>query len=197
MFKHNLKAKYEPNGGRYLQIMSGKDLYDQTIVVSNKENDTFNRTDAFLMSFLNTFIDYPLGKMRTTDTKWKHWNTTPLRLWQTQLNFAVFWPLSACGVSSEHSNYKKHPMVRLLYQFYMYYHLRRVLKGRQVPLHYESRFNATDNSYSGDGVIQVVRGLWSSSRPHDVPKREALWDDPPARRLVGLHRPQLYDALDH
>ena len=34
MFKYNLKANYQPNGGRYLQILSGKDLYKQTIVVS-------------------------------------------------------------------------------------------------------------------------------------------------------------------
>ena len=39
MFRYNPRAKYEPNGGRYLQILSGKDLYKQTIVVSSK--DTF------------------------------------------------------------------------------------------------------------------------------------------------------------
>ena len=34
MFRYNLKATYQPNGGRYLRILSGKDLYKQTIVVS-------------------------------------------------------------------------------------------------------------------------------------------------------------------
>ena len=34
MFRYNPKANYQPNGGRYLQILSGKDLYKQTIVVS-------------------------------------------------------------------------------------------------------------------------------------------------------------------
>ena len=37
MFRHNPKANYQPNGGRYLQILSGKDLYKQTIVVSAME----------------------------------------------------------------------------------------------------------------------------------------------------------------
>ena len=34
MFRYNPKANYQPNGGRYLQILSGKDLYKQTIAVS-------------------------------------------------------------------------------------------------------------------------------------------------------------------
>ena len=34
MSRYNPKANYQPNGGRYLQILSGKDLYKQTIVVS-------------------------------------------------------------------------------------------------------------------------------------------------------------------
>ena len=42
MFRYNPKAKYQPNGGRYLQILSGKDLYKQTIVVSaGGHDDTF------------------------------------------------------------------------------------------------------------------------------------------------------------
>ena len=56
MFRYNPKANYQPNGGRYLQILSGKDLYKQTIVMSAMENDTFPAR------FLNIFVDYPLGK---------------------------------------------------------------------------------------------------------------------------------------
>ena len=37
---------------------------------------------------------------------------------ETQLNFAVFCASSACGVSSERLNYKKHSMVRPLYRFH-------------------------------------------------------------------------------
>ena len=29
MFRYNPKANYQPNRGRYLQILSGKDLYKQ------------------------------------------------------------------------------------------------------------------------------------------------------------------------
>ena len=61
MFRYNPKANYQPNGGRYLQILSGKDLYKQTIVVSAETHDTFPAR------FLNIFVDYPLGQMRVGD----------------------------------------------------------------------------------------------------------------------------------
>ena len=58
MFRYNPKANYQPNGGRYLEILSGKDLYKQAIVVSaGTHNDTFPAR------FLNIFVDYPLGQM--------------------------------------------------------------------------------------------------------------------------------------
>ena len=140
MFRYNSKANYQPNGGRYLQILSGKDLYKQTIVISSK--------DTFPARFLNIFVDYPLGQMRVDDKLWMHRNRFPMRLWQSQLNFAVWCASSACGVSSAHLNYAKHPMIRAVYQFHVYYHVRRVLKRLQVPLPHESSFNASDNPYT-------------------------------------------------
>ena len=108
MFRYNQNANYQPIGGRYLQILSGKDLYKQTIVV--RTGDT---RDTFPARFLNIFVDYPLEEMKVGDKLWTNWNKAPMRLWQTQLNFAVFCASSACGVSSAHLNYAKHPMVRL------------------------------------------------------------------------------------
>ena len=83
MFRYNPKANYQPNGGRYLQILSGKDLYKQTIVISATTHDTFPAR------FLNIFVDYLLGQMRVEDKLWMNWNKASMHLWQTQLNFAV------------------------------------------------------------------------------------------------------------
>ena len=94
MFRYNPNANYQPNGGRYLQILSRKDLYKQTLVVIAR--------GTFLARFPNIFVDNPLGEMKVGDKFWTNWNKAPLRLWQTQLNFAVFCASSACGVSSEH-----------------------------------------------------------------------------------------------
>ena len=59
-------------------------LYKQTIVVSAVTHDTFPAR------FLNIFVDYPLGQMRVGDKLGTNWNKAPLKLWQPQLNFAVF-----------------------------------------------------------------------------------------------------------
>ena len=62
MFRYNPNDNHQPNGGQYLQILSGKDLYKQMIVVSG--NDTFP------MSFPNIFANYPLGSMKIGDKSW-------------------------------------------------------------------------------------------------------------------------------
>ena len=70
MFRYNPAANYQSNGGRYLQILSGKDLYKQTIVVSER--------DTFPARFPNIFVDYPLGQMRVGDRTWMNWNEYPM-----------------------------------------------------------------------------------------------------------------------
>ena len=72
MFRYNPKANYQPNGGLYLHILSGKDLYKQMIVVSARAHDTFP------VSFLNIFVDYPLGQMHVGDKLLMHWNEHPM-----------------------------------------------------------------------------------------------------------------------
>ena len=116
MFRYNPAANYQPNGGWYLQILSGKDLYKQTIVVSSK--------NTFPVRFPNIFVDYSLGQIHVGDKLWMHWNKAPMRLWQTQLNFGVWCTSSACGVSSVHLNHTKHPVIRAVYRFLVYYHVR-------------------------------------------------------------------------
>ena len=138
MFRYNPKANYQPNGGRYLQILSGKDLYKQTIVVSAGTHDGVPQAQmvlTFPVRFLNIFVDYPLGQMHVGDKLWTNWNKAPMCLWQTQLNFAVFCASSACKVSSAHLNYKKHPMIRSVYHFHVYYHVRRILKNYRLHCH--------------------------------------------------------------
>ena len=101
MFRYYPAANYQRNGGPYLQVLSGKDPYKQQIVVSAR--------DTFPARFPNIFVDYLLGSMKVGDKLWTNWNKAPLKLWQTQLNFAVWCTSSACQVSSAHLNYKKTP----------------------------------------------------------------------------------------
>ena len=86
--------------------------------------------------------------MRVGDKLWMNWYKAPMRLWQTQLNFAVWRTSCACGVSSAHLNYTKHPMIRSVYCFHVYYHVRQVLKRLQLSLPHETGFNGADNPYT-------------------------------------------------
>ena len=157
MFRNNPAAIYQPNGGHYLQILSGKDLYKQTIVVR----------------FPNIFVDYPLGQMRVGDKLWTNWNKAPLQLWQTQLNFAVWCASSACGVSSAHLNYKKHPMIRSVYHFHMYYHVRRVLKDYR--LHCLTRPVAADNPYTESEFFKICEDYRVPNDPMKYMAEKFYW----------------------
>ena len=105
--------------------------------------------------------------MRVGDKLWTNWNKAPLKLWKTQLNFAMWCASSACGVSSEHLNYAKHPMVRSLYRFHVYYHVRKILKRLQVPLPHEAGFKAPDNPYTNEELFKICEDY---EVPHDLMK---------------------------
>ena len=167
MFRYNPAANNQPNGGRYLQILSGKDLYKQTIVVTSK--------DTFPARFPNIFVDYPLGQMNVGNKLWTHWNKAPMRLWQMQLNFVVWCTSSACGVSSAHLNYAKHPIIRAIYHFHVYYHVRRVLKRLQAPLPHASSFNISDNLYTSSEFLKICEDYGVPNDPMKYRDEKFYW----------------------
>ena len=151
IYKYNPDASYKPNGGTYLQIMSAKDLYIQNITVSEHDN----HSDSFQVKFPNVFTNYMNGGMRAEDKKYIDWKNYEFTLWQTQLNCAVFCASSACGLSVEHMNAKK-PMIRSLYRFHVYYHIRRILKILQIPLPpSDNTFHKYDNPYSREMFMKI------------------------------------------
>ena len=150
IYKYNSSANYRPNGGRYLQLITAKDLYIQNITVA--ENG--GHSDSFQVKFPNIFTNYPLGAVRVEDQKFKDWDHYKFTIWQSQLNFAVFCASSACGVSVEHLNAKE-PMIRSIYRFHVYYHIRRILKIPEIPLPYENSFNQYSNPYNHEKFIGI------------------------------------------
>ena len=92
--------------------------------------------------------------MRVEDKRFKDWDHYKLTLWQSQLNFTAFCASSACGVSVEHMNAKK-PMIRSIYRFHVYYHIRRILKILEIPLPYENSFNQYNNPYNHENLIGI------------------------------------------
>ena len=189
MFRYNPAANYQPNGGRYLQILSGKNLYKQTVVVSAETHDGVPLT--LPARFPNIFVDYPLGQMRVGDKLWTNWNKAPMRLWQTQLNYAVFCASSACGVSLAHLNYTKHPMIRSVYRFHVYYHVRRILKKLQVPLPHETSFNAADNPYTESEFFKICEDYRVPNDPMKYRDEKFYWT-----YQRGVHWPDDYIGPD-
>ena len=169
MFRYNPAANYQPSGGRYIQILSGKDLYKQTIVVSAGTYDTFPAR------FRNIFVDYPLGQMCVGDKLWTNWSKATMRLWQTQLNFALWCASSASGVSSAHLNYKAHPMITLVYHFHVYYHVRRVLKRLQVSLSHKTSFDAADNPYTESEFFKICEDYRVPNDPMKYRDEKFYW----------------------
>ena len=151
IYKYNSDASYKPNGGTYLQLITAKDLYIQNVTVAEHDG---GHSDSFQVKFPNFFTNYPLGAVRVEDQKFKDWDHYKFTIWQSQLNFAVFCASSACGVSVEHLNAKE-PMIRSIYRFHVYYHIRRILKILEIPLPYENSFNQYNNPYNHEKFIGI------------------------------------------
>ena len=150
IYKYNSDASYKPNGGTYLQIMTAKDLYIQNITVAEYNS----HSNSFQVMFSNVFTNYQLGAVRVEDQRFKDWDNYKFTLWQSQLNFAVFCASSACGVSVEHLNANR-PMLRSIYRFHVYYHIRRILKILEIRLPYENSFNQYNNPYNHEMFIDI------------------------------------------
>ena len=151
IYKYNSDASYKPNEGTYLQLITAKDLYIQNVTVAEHDG---GHSDSFQVKFPNVFTNYPLGAVRIEDQKFKDWDHYKFTIWQSQLNFVVFCASSACGVSVEHLNAKE-PMIRSIYRFHVYYHIRRILKILEIPLPYENSFNQYNNPYNHEKFIGI------------------------------------------
>ena len=125
-------------------------MYIQNITVAEYDG----HSDSFQVKFPNVFTNYPLGEVRVEDQKFKDWDHYKFTLWQSQLNFMVFCASSACSVSVEHLNAKE-PIIRSIYRFHVYYHIRRILKILEIPLPYENSFNQYNNLYNHEKFIGI------------------------------------------
>ena len=163
IYRYNPDANYKPNGGTYLQqLITAKDLYIQNITVVEHDG----HSDSFQVKFPNIFTHYPNDAVRVEDQRFKDWNHYKFNLWQSQLNFTVFCASSACGVSVEHLNVKE-PMIRSVYRFHVYYHIRRILNRLEIPLPYENSFNKYNNRYNHEKFKKICIEYGVSDKNED------------------------------
>ena len=66
IYKYNPDATYMPNQGKYLHLITAKDLYIQNITVSEH--------DSFQVKFPDVFTNYALGAVRVEDQRFIDWD---------------------------------------------------------------------------------------------------------------------------
>ena len=66
-------------------------------------------------------------------------------------------------------------MIRAVYHFHVYYHVRRVLKRLQVPLPHECSFNAADNPYTSSEFLKICEDYRVPNDPMRCRDEKFYW----------------------
>ena len=82
-------------------------------------------------------------------------------------------------------------MIRSVYRFHVYYHVRRVLKRLQVPLPHETGFNAADNPYTESEFFKICEDYGVPNDPMRYRDEKFYWS-----YQRGVHWPDDYLGPD-
>ena len=82
-------------------------------------------------------------------------------------------------------------MIRLVYRFHVYYHIRQVLKRLQVPLPQETGFNAADNPYTDSEFLKICEDYRVPNDPMKYRDEKLYWT-----YQHGVHWPNDYIGPD-
>ena len=66
-------------------------------------------------------------------------------------------------------------MIRSVYRFHIYYHVRRVLKRLQVPLPHETSFNTADNPYTKSELLKICEDYSVPNDPMRYRDEKFYW----------------------
>ena len=162
IYELNEKAFYAPSGN-HKEVITGRDLSELDIVVqdNNKMSAGFSiKLEGSLFS-ASVYRYMSHGDFYQTKGGFQSAKSAynmqhdPLKLWDTQLNFAVHSATSALGVSVKHLNAEE-PLVRALYRFHVYYHVRRILKRILASLPDEENFDKYNNNCSKEQAFIIA-----------------------------------------
>ena len=182
-YQLNEKAFYAANGN-HKEAITGRDLSELNIVVQddNKKSSAFsiNLEGSLFSASVYRYLSH--GDFYQTKGGFQSARSAynmqhfPLRLWDTQLNFAVHCATSALGISVDHLNAPK-PLVRALYRFHAYYHIRRILKHILAPLPNEENFDKFNNNCSKEQAFIIADEYGASRNFHIYAGRYYYWKD--------------------
>ena len=159
-YEYNAKAHYAPYG-KHEGLITGEDLTQLKIVVrdDNEKSESFSIKvpdsifDLGVYKYLKHGDFYDGGGYQTARSAY-NFQHNPMALWEVQLNFATHCATSGLGVSTEHLNTKQ-SLVKALYRFHAYYHIRRILKRMLTPLPGEEGFDKYNNAF----LLEQVRRI--------------------------------------
>lgn len=83
--------------------------------------------------------------------------------WAIQLNFAVHCSTHAIGVSLAHLNAKE-PLLKALYRFHVYYHVRRILERMKCILPKDRGWDPYRNSYDINSIDTISREYGATTK---------------------------------
>ncbi len=182
-YELNEKAHYAPNGN-HKEVITRRDLSELNIIVQddNKNSSGFHiKLEGSLFSasvyrYINHGDFYQTSAGFQSAKSAYNMQHDPLKLWDTQLNFAIHCATSALGVSVEHLNTKE-PLVRALYRFHVYYHVRRILKRILAPLPNEENFNKYNNNCSKEQAFIIADEYGTSKNFYVYRGHYYYWKD--------------------
>ena len=182
-YELNEKAHYAPSGN-HKELIKGRDLSELDIVIQddNKMSSGFtiklegSLFDASIYRYYNHGDFYQTKAGFQSARSAYNMQHDPLHLWDTQLNFAVHCATSALGISVEHINAKE-PLVRALYRFHTYYHIRRILKRILAPLPNEENFDKYNNNCSKEQAFIIADEYGTSRNFYVYRGRYYYWKD--------------------
>ena len=111
MYRLNSKEHYAPYG-KHKELMTGKDFSELEIIVqdNNAKSAGFTLKVPDAIFDLNVYKYYKVGdRFEASEGLFYsraqvNFGKDPMKLWETQLNFAVQCATSAIGISTEHLN---------------------------------------------------------------------------------------------
>ena len=180
-YSYNAKAHYAPHG-KHEELITTEDLTQLEIVVK----DDNEKSESFSIGVPDSVFDLKIYKYRQdgdfydgggfqTAKSAYNFQRNPMALWEVQLNFAVHCSTSGLGVSTIHLNAKQ-PLVRALYRFHTYYHVRRILKRMLTPLPGEEGFDKYNNAFSLEQVRRIGDEYGVSTKNLNIYKNEYYFD---------------------
>ena len=187
-YAYNPKAHYAPYG-KHEGVITGEDLAHLDIVVrdDNEKSESFSIKvpdsifDLVVYKYLKDGDFFDGGGFQTAKSAYNFQHNS-MALWEVQLNFATHCATSGLGVSTEHLNAEQ-PLVKALYRFHAYYHIRRILKRMLTPLPGEDGFDKYNNAFSLEQVRRIGDEYGVTTKSLGIYKNEYYFD----RTGVGSH----------